>query len=139
LDVDALVNLGIYLEEHGQAREAVDLYNRAIQARPGCELGYYFAALAEEGLSEQTASDAQAKMHRAISLDADLRTDPNVEAFFKRHPQPVPRVAFQPTALAVTPKDILASANHFVVGIGVGLLLAAPLVYAARRKREAHS
>jgi tetratricopeptide (TPR) repeat protein len=138
-DVDALVNLGIYLEEHGQMRQAVDLYNQAIQAKPNCELGYYFAALAEDRLSEQTASDAQAKMHRAVSLDPDLQTDPNVEAFFQWHPRPGGPAASKPTALAPPPNDLLASANHFVMGVGVGLLLAAPLLYAVRRKQVARS
>jgi len=134
-DVDALVHLGLYLEEHGQIRQAVDLYNQAIQAKPNCELGYYFAGLAEDRFSEQIASDALAKMHRALSLDPDLQTDPNVEAFFKWHLQPGVGAASRPTELPSTPNELLASSNHFIMGLGVGLLLSAPLLYTVRRKR----
>jgi tetratricopeptide (TPR) repeat protein len=136
-DVDALVNLGTYLEERGHVRQAVDLYNRAIQAKPNCSLGYYFAGLAEERVSEEAASDARQKMYEAVSLDADLQTDPNVRAYFGRHPLPAALAASNPTPSPPTPSNLLASGNRFVMGMGVGLLLAALLVYVLRRRQAA--
>jgi tetratricopeptide (TPR) repeat protein len=139
LDVDALVSLGIYLEEHGQVRQAVNLYDRAIKAKPNCDLGYYFAGLAEERVSEEMASDAQQKMCKAVNLNAHLQTYPNVVAYFGQHPLPGARAASGPTPSPPTLSDLLAHGNQFVMGMGAGLLLAALLVYAVGRKRGASS
>src|SRR5882672_2937811 len=88
-DVDALINLGIRLEEQDQTAEAKALYERAIKAKPDCYLGYYFAGLAAETISTDSASEANTKIRKAISLDPRLENDPNVKGFMKRHPRPM--------------------------------------------------
>jgi tetratricopeptide (TPR) repeat protein len=133
-DVDALINLGIHLEEQDQDSKAYALYEKAIQARPDCSLGYQFAGLVEERISEHAASDADAKMHRVLALDPSLRNDPNVQGFFKRHPRSVIGSSFKEAPSPSVTTDLLATSNRFLVGVGVGLLLAAPFVYFARRK-----
>jgi tetratricopeptide (TPR) repeat protein len=136
-DVDALINLGLHLEEQDQDSKAYKLYERAIQASPGCSLGYMFAGLAEERISGDAASDAEAKLHKALSLDPSLRNDPNVQGFFRRHPRPVLGGSSKETQSPSVTNDLLGSANRFLIGVGVGLLLATPFVYLARRKRTA--
>ena len=136
-DVDALINLGLHLEEQDQDSKAYKLYERAIQASPGCSLGYMFAGLAEERISGDAASDAEAKLHKALSLDPSLRNDPNVQGFFRRHPRTVLRGSSKETESASDTNNLLGSANRFLIGVGVGLLLATPFVYLARRKRTA--
>jgi tetratricopeptide (TPR) repeat protein len=135
-DVDTLVNLGIRLEEQDRILEADALYERAIQAKPDCYLGYYFAGLVSERISEQSSTNAEARIHKALSLNPSLQNDGNVEGFMKRHPQ---LMGGPPTKEKVAPSlmsDLLATANGFLVGVGVGLLLAASFVYLAHRKRN---
>ena len=136
-DVDALINLGIHLEEKGQITEADALYERAIQAKPDCYLGYLFAGLVRDRISQEASSDAEAKIRKAISLDPTLRSDPNVQGFLKLHPLtfggPPAREIQSPSAT----DHLLDSANHFFIGVGVGLLLAMPFPYLARRKQSA--
>ncbi len=132
-DVDALIHLGLHLEEQDQFTQAYALYERAIRARPDCHLGYYFAGLVGDRIAGGAAFDAEVKIRRAISLSPGLATDPNVQSFLKRHSQLAAR---PPSKEAPSVTDmLLASANRFLVGVGVGLLLAAPLVYVAGRKR----
>jgi tetratricopeptide (TPR) repeat protein len=132
-DVDALINLGLRLEEHGKVAQAFGLYEKAIQARPSCYLGYYFAGLAGERVSEQMISDAEGNIRKAITLNPELRTDPNVEPFMKRHSRsmggyiPIKEETSETT-------QILATANRFYIGLAVGLLLATGVLYLARRK-----
>jgi tetratricopeptide (TPR) repeat protein len=85
-DVDALIHLGLRMEELGQAEGADDLYLRAIQARPQCYLGYYFAGLVEERIGNHLGRESVRKINKAVGLDPDLRNDPNVKAFLARHP-----------------------------------------------------
>ena len=136
-NVDALIHLGSHLEEQDQITQAYALYERAIQAKPGCSLGYLFAGLVEERISGHAASDAEVKMHKALSLDPSLRNDPNVEGFFRRHPRSVIGASSKETESPSVTNNLLASANHFLIGVGVGLLLSTPFVYLARRKQSA--
>ena len=134
-DVNALIDLGIHLEEQGQILEANALYERAIQAKPDCYLGYYFSGLAGEQIGEQASTQAEAKIRKALSLNPSLRHDGNVQSFMVRHS---PLAGHPPTSEKELPspsEELLGTANRFVVGVGVGLLLAAPLLYLARRKR----
>ncbi len=134
-DVDALVNLGIHLEEQDQSSEAEALYERAIKARPDCYLGYYFSGLAQERISKQAATDAEAKILKAMSLDPSLRNDPNVQGFFKAHPRSVGGGPPSETRSPLVANGLLTSSSRFLVGVGFGLLLASPIVYLARRKQ----
>jgi tetratricopeptide (TPR) repeat protein len=136
-DVDALTSLGIHLQEQDQLNQAEALYERAVQAKPDCYLGYYFAGLVEERISTHAASDAEAKMYKALSLNPSLRNDPNVEGFFRRHPRSVIGASSKETESPSVTNNLLGSANRFLIGVGVGLLLSAPFVYLARRKQSA--
>jgi len=137
MDVDALIHLGLHVEEQDQDSRAYALYERAIQARSDCSLGYLFAGLVEERISGHAASDAEVKMHKALSLDPSLRNDPNVEGFFRRHPRLVLGASSKETESPSVTNNLLGSANRFLIGVGVGLLLSAPFVYLARRKQSA--
>lgn len=133
-DVDALIHLGSHLEEQGQIAQAYALYERAIKAKPDCYLGYYFSGLAEERVSENASSDAEVKIRKAISLDVSLQNDPNMQGFLKRHAR---SIADRPATQAEPPStvsDLFAFSNRFLIGVGVGLLLATPFFYFARRR-----
>jgi len=134
-DVDALVNLGTRLEEQGQPDEAYVLYQKAIRSKPDCYLGYYFTAFVEETISGRRGSDAIAKIRKAVALDPSLGSDPNVEAFVRRHSE-LSGVAYR-EKIEPSPKagDLFTSANRFLVGVGVGILLVLPFLYVARRRR----
>ncbi len=136
-DVDALVDLGLHLEERDQFTQAYALYERAIQARPSCYLGYYFAGLVGDRISRNAASDAEAKIGQALSLNPNLRDDGNVQSFMKRHARPVGAVAVQEKVSPSDAREILATANRFSVGLGVGVLLATLVFYLARSRRAA--
>jgi len=136
-DVDALIHLGIHLEEEDHITQADALYQRAIEAKPDCYLGYYFAGLVEARISGQAASGAEAKIRKAISLDSTLRDDPNVQGFLKTHPLTFGRQASKEIQSPSVASELLGSANHFLVGMGIGLLLAMPFLYLARRKPNA--
>jgi len=131
-DVDALINLGSYLEEQGQLFGAYALYQRAIEAKPNCYLGYYFAGLVEDRISRQTYQAALVDIHRAASLDPSLAKDPNVEALIRSHTKLIPEPHTEPAAGM---SDFPSSGNRFLIGVGVGILLTAPVVYLLRRKR----
>jgi tetratricopeptide (TPR) repeat protein len=134
-DVDALINLGIRLEEQDQFTQAYAEYEKAILAKPECYLGYMFGGLVEERISGNAAADANVKMHKAVSLNPSLRDDPNVQSYFRFHAPPVACVSSEEKTSSSATGELLVSANRFLIGIGVGLLLAAPFVYLARRKR----
>jgi hypothetical protein len=131
--VDAFVHPGIHLEEQSQNSAAYALFERAIQARPKCALGYLFAGLGEESIVEQSACDAESKMHNALSLDPSVGKDPG---FFKRHLRSVTGSSSAEAGPPAVTTDLYATANRFRVGVGVGLLIAAPFVYLARRGRR---
>jgi len=134
-DVDALINLGIRLEEAAQNAQALALYERAIQARPNCALGHLFGGLVQEKISDDAASDADVKIHRAIILDSSLQKDPNVEGYLKRHTRPTPSAVTldeEPPTLA---KQILSGASRFYVGIGVGVVLTSLLLSLLKFRR----
>lgn len=133
-DVDALINLGIDLEEQDQINQAYALYQRAIQAKPDCSLGYLFAGLVEERIGGTASSDAEVKIRKALSLDPSLRRDGNVESFLKRHAPIVTRPPSDETRPASSAEDLLAFSNHFLIGVGIGILLAMPFLYVARRR-----
>jgi len=132
-DVDALINLGSYLEEQGQLFEAYALYQRAIKAKPTCYLGYYFAGLVEDRISTHTYQAALVDIHRAASLDPSLAKDPNVEALIRSHTKLIPEPHTEP---APSISGFLFSGNRFLIGVGVGILLSAPFIYLLRRKRS---
>jgi len=136
-DVDALINLGIHLEEQGQSAQAYALYERAIQAKPDCYLGYYFAGLVEDRISRNAASEAEAKIYKALSLDASVQTDPNIQGFMRAHPRRVGGLSSTENESPSVTNQILSSSDRFLAGVGVGLLLATPFLYLARRKRSA--
>ncbi|HKO03955.1 MAG TPA: tetratricopeptide repeat protein [Candidatus Acidoferrales bacterium] len=133
-DVDALINLGIDLEEEGQTTQAEVLYERAIQAQPSCYLGYYFSGLALEGIGGKASADAEVNILRAINLNPSLQTDGNVQGFMSRHPRRMSGVPPKANELPSVTTEYLSSANRFLIGVSVGLLLAVPLVYFYRRK-----
>jgi tetratricopeptide (TPR) repeat protein len=133
-DVDALINLGTHLEEQDQVNQAEALYERAIKARPDCNLGYYFSGLAEERISDNAATDAEVKIRKAISLDQSLQNDPNMQGFLKRHSAPMGGMPSKGTESPSGSKEFLASVNRFSLGVGVGLLLAAAFFYLSRRR-----
>jgi tetratricopeptide (TPR) repeat protein len=134
-DVDALINLGIRLEEQDQTAEAKALYERAIKAKPDCYLGYYFAGLAAETISTDSASEADTKIRKAISLDPRLENDPNVKGFMKRHSRPMASAVPTDTEPPPLNRQILAGSNRFYVGMGVGIILAAIIFYFVRLRR----
>ena len=136
-DVDALINLGIHLEEQDQITQADALYQRAIEAKPDCYLGYLFAGLVESSISGRESSKAEAKIRKAISLDRSLRNDPNVQSFLKSHPLTFGGPPAKEVQAPSLTGDLLGSANTFLIGVGVGLLLAMPFLYLARRKPSA--
>ena len=135
-DVDALVDMGLHLEEQDQFTQAYGLYERAIEARPSCYLGYYFAGLVGDRISRNAASDAEANIRKALSLNPSLQDDGNVQGFMKRHPQPVGAAAIEREPPSET-SEILATANRFSVGLGVGVLLATLVFYLARSRQTA--
>ena len=136
-DVDALVHLGLHLEEQDQFNGADYLYKGAIQARPGCYLGYYFAGLLEDRISRKAASDAEANVNKALGLKPSLRDNGNVQGFMKRRAREMnsapPEAQEQPSA----PAHLRPAVNRFAIGLGVGLLLAALVFYLAGPARTA--
>lgn len=135
-DLDALINLGIHLEEMDQLTEAYALYNRAIDAKPECYLGYQFAGLAADRISRKMSLDADTDIHKALNLNPGIAKDGNVEAFVKRHSHSVAT----PAKSAESPDDGFAlGGSRFFIGIGVGLLLSTALIYFLRRRRPDHS
>ena len=136
-DVDALIHLGIHLEEQSQFTQAFALYERAIQIGPTCYLGYYFAGLVGDRISRDTASEAQSNISKAVSLNPSLRDDANVQGFMKRHPRAIggtPPIDKEPPSEA---RHILAAASPFSIGLAVGILLAAIFFCLARFVRAA--
>jgi tetratricopeptide (TPR) repeat protein len=127
-DVDALINVGIRLEEQNQISHADALYERAIQAKPDCYLGYLFAGLVRDRISQKAAADAEANIRKALSLNPSLHDDGNVRGFMKRHPQPQGAVGTQKETPSEI-KEILTIANRFSVGLGVGMLVATLIFY----------
>jgi len=137
-DVDALINLGIHLEEMEQITEASALYKRAIDAKPECYLGYQFAGLVADRISRKTSLEADIDIHKALNLNPDIAKDGNVEAFLNRHAH---LVATPVKSAESVPKEdgFALGGSCFVIGIGVGLLLSTPLIYFLRRRRPDHS
>jgi tetratricopeptide (TPR) repeat protein len=135
-DVNALLHLGAYLEEEGQLRQAEDLYERAIQVKPDCYLGYLFAGLLRHRISERTSSEAEANIRKALSLKPSLWNDPNVQNFRTRHPDLMGKPLPSQEELPSIPEELLSGSEKFTIGLGIGLLLAVPLVYLARRRRR---
>jgi tetratricopeptide (TPR) repeat protein len=134
-DVDALIHTGLRLEEQDEFDQAYALYKRAIQARPDCSLGYLFAGLVGERISEKMIAEAEANVRQAISLNPKLRHDGNVQGFMKQHSRTmggyVPLEKQQPSEAV----RVLATASRFYIGLGVGVLLAACAFYLARFRR----
>jgi Tfp pilus assembly protein PilF len=135
-DVDALIHSGIRLEEQGELTQADALYERAINARPDCYLGYLFSGLVRERIGEEAFSGAESSIRKALSLNPDLRKDGNVQGFMKRHDKLLGDVSVSDKERPSHPTDYLSSANNFVIGLGVGLLLATPIIYAVRAKKS---
>lgn len=136
-DVDALIHTGLRLEEQGKDTEAYSQYQKAIQARPNCSLGYLFAALVEEKISGETDSDAEAKMRKAVGLQPTLQSDPNVVGFLQRHRKLAPSTAAGNERSESAMDNLLGTANHFWIGVGVGVVLVTPFLYFVRRKQTA--
>jgi tetratricopeptide (TPR) repeat protein len=134
-DLDAIIHLGLHMEEIGKIEKADNLYLRAIRARPDCYLGYYFAGLVEERISDHLRSESLRKINKALALDPSLRDDPNVRAFLARHPSQTRTPTPKPGVLRTPLGELVASANRFWIGVGAGFLLAAPLLFFLRRKR----
>jgi tetratricopeptide (TPR) repeat protein len=135
-DVNALIHLALYLEEQDQLRQAEDLYERAIQAKPNCYLGYLFAGLLSHRISERISSDAEANIRKALSLKPSLWNDPNVHNFRMSHPDLMGRPLPSQKELPSIREELLSGSEKFTIGLGVGLILAAPFVYFARRKKS---
>jgi len=135
-DVDALIHRGIRLAEQEKFAQAYAEYEKAIQAKPDCSLGYLFGGMVQEIISGEADSDAQEKIGKAITLDPSLQSDPNVEGFLRRHAPPTRAAPAESTASPSFVEDLLASANHFLIGIGVGMLLAVPFVFIAGRRQR---
>jgi tetratricopeptide (TPR) repeat protein len=135
-NVNALLHLAAYLEEDGQLRQAEDLYERAIQAKPNCYLSYLFAGLLRDRISERTSSEAQANIRKALSLKPSLWDDPNVRSFRRDHPDLMGKPVPSPKELPSIPEEFLSGSEKFTLGIAVGLILATPFVYLARRKKR---
>ena len=134
-DVDALIHLGIHLEEQNELSEAEALYARTILAKPDCSLGYLFAGLVRNRISSGENSRAEADIRKAVTLNPSLRMDGNVQGFLSQHPnlwgiRPVTPAAEEPWAV----RQVLATANHFFVGLGVGLFLATLVFFVAGRR-----
>jgi tetratricopeptide (TPR) repeat protein len=124
-DVDALINLGTLEQERGNAPAAAALFDKAIQAGPGCSEGYYFAGLIHEQLGEKEQGISEADIRKALTLNPDLRTDGNIESYLARHQELWGKRPIAPTVEDPwRPTVILARANHFFIGFGVGLFLA---------------
>jgi len=135
-DVDALLNLGSHEEEQGNLREAEAFFDKAIRTRPDCYLGYYFAGLIRDRLSRQELSRSEADIRKALTLNPDLRTDGNIEAYINSHRdlwgvRPVAPAVEEPWRPAV----ILARANHFFIGLGAGLFLGTVMLAFKARAR----
>lgn len=137
-DVDALINLGIHLEEVDQITEAYALYKRAIDAKPDCYLAYQFAGLVADRISRKTSAEADTDIHKALSLNPSTAKDGNVEAFLNRH---APLAVAPAKSAESAPKEDSSAwgGSRFVVGIGVGLLLSTAFIYLFRRRRPDHS
>lgn len=138
-DVDALINLGIHLEEINQITEAYGLYKRAIDARPDCYLGYQFAGLVADRISRRTSSESDVDIHRALSLNPSIAKDGNVEAFLRSH---APSLGAPVESAESAPKDVgspFGGTSRFLIGIGVGLMLSTPFIYLVRRRRTDRS
>jgi tetratricopeptide (TPR) repeat protein len=135
-DVNALIHLALYLEEQDQLRQAEGLYERAIQAKPNCYLGYLFAGLLRDRISERTSSLAEANIRKALSFKPSLWNDPNVHNFRMSHPDLMGKPLPSQKELASIPEELLSGSDRFTIGLGVGLLLAAPFVYLARRRKS---
>jgi tetratricopeptide (TPR) repeat protein len=138
-DVDALINLGIHLEEVDQITEAYGFYKRAIDARPDCYLGYQFGGLVADRISRKTSSEAGVDIHRALSLNPSIAKDGNVEAFLKSR---APSLSTPVKSAESVPKDVgsaFEGTSRFLIGIGVGLMLSTPFIYLVRRRRSDRS
>lgn len=135
-DTDALLNLGLHLEERGQLQEAYSLHRKAIETAPNCYLGYLFAGMAAERIGREAQEEAERAVRMALSLNPDIQGDPNVQGFIHRHPAlraRSERDADPESESFSLPSLILR--QPFLIGIGVGILIAAPLVYFARRRK----
>jgi len=135
-DVNALIHLALYLEEQDQLRQAEGLYERAIQAKPNCYLGYLFAGLLRDRISRRASSDAEANIRKALSLKASLWNDGNLHSFKMRHPELMGKAPPSQKELPSIPEELLSGSDRFTIGLGVGLILATPFVYLACRRRS---
>lgn len=134
-DVEALIKLGLYLEEQDQFAQALALYERVIEAKPDCYLGYQFAGLVIEKNSWKAFLDREKKLLKALELDPTLKKDPNLRGFLKRRSElanPPPKAAEPPPE----PKYVLTARDRFLIGIVVGLLLTTPFLFLIRRSQR---
>jgi tetratricopeptide (TPR) repeat protein len=134
-DVDALINLGIHLEEQGKDSDAYVLYGKAIQTKPDCSLGYMFAGFVQDKISGQMSMEAEAKINKALSLDPSLQSDPNVKNFQKLHRRYQSSSQSKPD-FEQTSISLLSIGSRFLIGVGAGILLMVPVVYLAGRKQR---
>jgi tetratricopeptide (TPR) repeat protein len=135
-DVNALLHLAAYLEEEDQLWQAEGLYERAIQAKPNCYLGYLFAGLLRDRISERTSSLAEANILKALSLKPSLWNDGSLHSFRIRHPDFIRKPPPGQKELPSIPQELLSGSDRFTIGLGVGLILATPFIYFARRRRS---
>jgi len=136
-DVDALIHLGINLEEKDEFGEAYSLYEKAIQARPDCYLGYYFAGLVTDRISTRSASEAEVNIAKAVSLNPALREDGNIQGFMSRHTRRIGDALRSDAGPHSVPGQTLVSANNFYIGLGLGVFCTALLLFLARLRRSA--
>ncbi len=136
-DVDALVNLGIRLEEQGQLAQAEALYEKAIQTKPDCSLGYLFAGLVRDRISRKASSEAEANIRKALSLNPSLQNDGNVQGFMKSHLHLMGSVHPVETETRSDARQMLATANRFSIGVAVGILLTTVVLCLVRFRRTA--
>ena len=137
-DVDALLNLGVHLEEQEQISEAEALYEKAIETKPDCYLGYLFAGLVCERIGEKKAGEANADIHKALTLEPNLSNDGNVQGFLKRHMHPPLLNYVSPIEEDMHPdaRRILGAGNRFLIGLGTGVLITSLIFYVTRRTQE---
>lgn len=135
-DVDALVHLGLHLEEGGRSAEALALYNQAMLAKPDCYLGHYFAGMAMDRASGKMTADAESEINKSVNLDPSLRDDPNVQSFWKRHAQSFGRIPPAEEHPSTGLAWVLARADRFLVGLAVGVILTVLAFYVAGHKRS---
>lgn len=136
-DVDALIHTGLHVEEKEGFAQAEALYERAIQAKPDCYLGYYFAGLVEDRISRKATSDAELNISKAVNLNPSLHDDGNVQGFIKRHAQPTGSVSSMEKRMPTESSQIVSTANRFSIGLGLGILLAVIAFYIGRSRSTA--